>query len=130
MKQLYFGFRSRPKGCVCGFKKLMKERFLNRIEVRSFCNDENEVFSHSIKCTTMQVDNKQILLLAPIRFNEIFYCESQTELGGVFVFYFYWRYGFCRFSSPTVVVSPCPGHTVTSSGSVRTLFFRLLIRLP
>lgn len=30
----------------------------------------------------MQVDNKQILLLAPIRFNEIFYCESQTELGG------------------------------------------------
>ena len=29
----------------------------------------------------MQVDNKQILLLAPIRFNEIFYCESQTELG-------------------------------------------------
>ena len=35
----------------------------------------------------MQVDNKQILLLAPIRFNEIFYCESQTELGGsVFVF--------------------------------------------
>ena len=35
MKQLYFGFRSRPKGCVCGFKKLMKERFLNRIEVYS-----------------------------------------------------------------------------------------------
>ncbi len=29
----------------------------------------------------MQVDNKQILLLAPVRFNEIFYCESQTELG-------------------------------------------------
>lgn len=37
----------------------------------------------------MQVDNKQILLLAPIRFNEIFYCESQIELGGrVFVFLF------------------------------------------
>lgn len=37
----------------------------------------------------MQVDNKQILLLASIRFNEIFYCESQTELGGrVFVFLF------------------------------------------
>lgn len=33
----------------------------------------------------MQVDNKQILLLAPVRFNEIFYCESQTELGGVCV---------------------------------------------
>lgn len=39
-------------------------------------------FSHSIKCTMMQVDNKQILLLSPIRFNEIFYCQSQTELGG------------------------------------------------
>lgn len=37
----------------------------------------------------MQVDNKQILLLAPVRFNEIFYCESQTELGeSVFVFCF------------------------------------------
>ena len=35
----------------------------------------------------MQVDNKQILLLAPIRFNEIFYCESQTELGGECLFF-------------------------------------------
>ena len=34
----------------------------------------------------MQVGNKQILLLAPIRFNEIFYCESQTELGGECLF--------------------------------------------
>ncbi len=36
----------------------------------------------------MQVDNKQILLLAPIRFNEIFYCESQTELGESVCFLF------------------------------------------
>ena len=36
----------------------------------------------------MQVDNKQILLLAPIRFNEIFYCESQTELGGRMCLFF------------------------------------------
>ena len=35
----------------------------------------------------MQVDNKQILLLAPVRFNEIFYCESQTELGGECLFF-------------------------------------------
>lgn len=35
----------------------------------------------------MQVGNKQILLLAPIRFNEIFYCESQTELGGECLFF-------------------------------------------
>ena len=34
----------------------------------------------------MQVDNKQILLLAPVRFNEIFYCESQTVLGGECLF--------------------------------------------